>query len=66
MGLRSPCIALGNARFSAHGLGAKPSANHGDYGWTFRGTDEDGLSLIFDVHRAEDGRHVQRACDYWD
>lgn len=36
----------------------------GLYGWRFQGTDEDGLSLIFDVYKAEDGWHVHRAYDY--
>ncbi len=36
----------------------------GLYGWRFQGTDEDGLSLVFDVYKAEDGWHVHRAYDY--
>ena len=35
----------------------------GLYGWRFQGTDDDGLSLVFDVYRGEDGWHVHRAYD---
>lgn len=37
--------------------------HNGLYGWRFQGTDDDGLSLVFDVYRAEDGWHVHRAYD---
>lgn len=36
----------------------------GLYGWRFQGTDDNGLSLIFDVYKAENGWHVHRAYDY--
>ncbi|WP_341946397.1 hypothetical protein [Microbacterium sp. LWH11-1.2] len=29
-------------------------------GWRFQGTNDDGLSLVFDVYKAEDGWHVHR------
>lgn len=35
--------------------------SHGMYGWRFQGTDVDGLSLVFDVFKGEDGWHVHRA-----
>lgn len=35
----------------------------GLYGWRFQGTNDDGLSLIFDVYKAEDGWHVHRTYD---
>ncbi|MGN7977459.1 hypothetical protein ACTJJ4_07780 [Microbacterium sp. 22195] len=37
--------------------------HHGLYGWRFQGTDDDGLSLVFDVYRGEDGWHVHRSYD---
>lgn len=39
---------------------APGEARSGLYGWRFQGTDEDGLSLVFDVYRVEDGWHVHR------
>lgn len=36
---------------------------HGLYGWRFQGTDDDGVSLVFDVYKAEDGWHVHRCYD---
>lgn len=38
-------------------------AHRGLYGWRFQGTDEDGLSLVFDVYKGEDGWHVHRSYD---
>lgn len=35
----------------------------GLYGWRFQGTDEEALSLVFDVFKGEDGWHVHRSCD---
>jgi hypothetical protein len=40
---------------------ASPDQNHGLYGWRFQGTDDDGLSLVFDVFKGEDGWHVHRS-----
>lgn len=36
-------------------------AHHGLHGWRFQGTDEDGVSLVFDVYKAEDGWHVHKS-----
>ncbi|MFJ2367876.1 hypothetical protein [Microbacterium sp. NPDC087665] len=36
-------------------------ASRGLYGWRFQGTDDDGLSLVFDVFKGEDGWHVHRS-----
>jgi len=48
-----------------HSVWEAPRASSlGLYGWRFQGTDEDGLSLIFDVYKGEDGWHVHRAYDY--
>ena len=33
------------------------------FGWRFQGTNDDGLSLVFDVYKAEDGWHVHRTYD---
>lgn len=33
------------------------------YGWRLQGTDEDGLSLVFDVYMGKDGWHVHRSYD---
>lgn len=38
-------------------------ANADLYGWRFQGTDDDGLSLVFDVYRTDDDWHVHRAYD---
>lgn len=38
-------------------------AHSGLYGWRFQGTDDDGLSLVFDVYRGADGWHVHRTYD---
>ena len=35
--------------------------HRGMYGWRFQATDPAGVSLVFDVYRAEDGWHVHRA-----
>lgn len=37
--------------------------NRGLYGWRFQGTDETGLSLVFDVYKGEDDWHVHRCYD---
>lgn len=37
---------------------ASPETGRGFYGWRFQGTDESGLSVVFDVFPAEDGWHV--------
>ncbi|MGO2746211.1 hypothetical protein [Microbacterium sp.] len=48
-----------------HSIWTAPrESSTGLYGWRFQGTNEDGLSLIFDVYKAEDGWHVHRAYDY--
>lgn len=40
---------------------AAPLEPHaGLYGWRFQGTNDNGDSLVFDVHKAEDGWHVHR------
>lgn len=33
----------------------------GLYGWRFQGADGEGLSMVFDVFKAEDGWHVHRS-----
>lgn len=39
-----------------------PGESHASlYGWRFQGTNEDGLSLVFDVYKGEDGWHVHRS-----
>lgn len=38
-------------------------SNTGLYGWRSQGTDEEGLSLVFDVYKAEDRWHVHRGYD---
>lgn len=43
---------------------APPGASLGLYGWRFQGTDDNGLSLVFDVYKAENGWHVHRAYDH--
>lgn len=43
---------------------APAESSLGLYGWRFQGTDDNGLSLIFDVYKAEDGWHVHKAYDY--
>ena len=35
--------------------------HRGLYGWRFQGTDEEGLSNVFDVFKTEDGWHVHRS-----
>jgi hypothetical protein len=40
-----------------------PEPGRGLYGWRFQGTDDDGLSLVFVVFKAEDGWHVHRSYD---
>lgn len=42
---------------------ASATQHHGLYGWRFQGTNDDGLSLVFDVFRGEDGWHVHRSYD---
>lgn len=42
---------------------APPQDHRGLYGWRFQGTIDDGLSLVFDVYKAEDGWHVHRSYD---
>lgn len=37
--------------------------HHGSYGWRFQGTDNDGVSLVFDVYEGEDGWHVHMSYD---
>ncbi|QNA92702.1 hypothetical protein G4G29_10520 [Microbacterium sp. Se63.02b] len=37
--------------------------HHGLYGWRFQGTDEAGISFVFDVYKGEDGWHVHRTYD---
>lgn len=54
-----PPTRLRNSNWSVP-LGDVPS---GANGWRFQGTDDDGLSLVFDVYRANDGWHVHRAYD---
>ncbi|AQY01622.1 hypothetical protein [Microbacterium foliorum] len=47
-----------------HSVWTAPLEPHtGLYGWRFQGTDEDGLSLVFDVYKGEDGWHVHRCYD---
>lgn len=44
-----------------HPVWAAPrTSNLGLYGWRFQGTDDAGLSLIFDVYKTEDGWHIHR------
>lgn len=38
-------------------------AHTGVNGWRFQGTDDEGLSLVFDVYRSHDEWHVHRAYD---
>lgn len=45
-------------------LGRAIRAHTGRYGWPFHGANEDGLSLILDVDKGEDGWLVHRCCDY--
>lgn len=42
---------------------SRPESHTGLYGWRFQGTDESGVSLVFDVYRGEDGWHVHRSYD---
>jgi len=42
---------------------ASATQHHGLYGWRFQGTNDDGLSLVFDVFKGEDGWHVHRSYD---
>lgn len=35
-------------------------AHQGLYGWRFQGTDNDGVTFVFDVYKGEDGWHVHR------
>lgn len=38
-------------------------AHHGLYGWRFQGTNEDGVSYVFDVYKGEEGWHVHKRYD---
>lgn len=38
-------------------------AHHGLYGWRFQGTDDAGISFVFDVYKGEGGWHVHRCYD---
>lgn len=49
--------------WQSHLAGSINEAHTNLNGWRFQGTDEDGLSLVFDVYRTEDGWHVHRAYD---
>lgn len=40
-----------------------PESNNRLCGWRFQGTDDNGLSLVFDVFREEGGWHVHRSYD---
>lgn len=44
-----------------HSLWRAPLEHHA--GWRFQGTDEDGVSMVFDVFESEDGWHVHRSYD---
>lgn len=47
-----------------HSVWTAPLEPHaGLYGWRFQGTNEDGLSLVFDVYKGEGGWHVHRCYD---
>lgn len=47
-----------------HSIWSAPLERHaGLYGWRFQGTDEDGVSMVFDVFKGEDGWHVHRSYD---
>lgn len=36
-------------------------AHRGLYGWRFQGTDDAGMTFVFDIYKGEDGWHVHRA-----
>lgn len=42
---------------------ASSEQSQGLDGWRFQGTDDDGVSLVFDVFKGEDGWHVHRCYD---
>lgn len=42
---------------------AADDLRHGLYGWRFQGTDDAGLSLVFDVYKGVDGWHVHKNYD---
>ena len=47
-----------------HSVWNAPLEPHtGLYGWRFQGTNEDGLSLVFDVYKGEDDWQVHRSYD---
>lgn len=47
-----------------HSIWSAPEAQRtGLYGWRFQGTDEEGVSTVFDVFRGEDGWHVCHSYD---
>lgn len=47
-----------------HSIWSATTLSHaGLYGWRFQGTDEGGVTLVFDVFKAQDGWHVHRSYD---
>lgn len=47
-----------------HSIWSAPLDPHtGLYGWRFQGTDDGGISLVFDVYKAADEWHIHRADD---
>lgn len=39
---------------------APGEAHHGLYGWRFQGTDDAGVTFVFDVYKGADGWHVHK------
>ena len=45
-----------------HSIWSTTSEQHaGLYGWRLQGTDDNGVSMVFDVFKGEDGWHVHRS-----